>query len=298
MRGTPAAEAAIDVSLVASLLKDQFPHLANLQLQPIGNGWDNVVMRLGPELLVRLPRRRAAVPLVEHEQRWLPQLARRLPIAVPSPLHAGRPSTAFPWPWSISPWLPGQTADVASPDAGEAVALGRFLAALHQPAPTDAPCNPVRGVPLSLRAAAVKERIGRLQVRSALPRHVLSHAQDVWLRGLLAGPSRGAARWLHGDLHPGNVLTAQGRITGIIDWGDLCGGDVATDLAAFWMLFDARAIQQGLAAYARADAATIARAKGWAVFFGVTLLDAGLSDAPKHAAVGKRTLMRLAAASP
>jgi aminoglycoside phosphotransferase (APT) family kinase protein len=42
--------------------------------------------------------------------------------------------------------------------------------------------------------------------------------------------------WLHGDLHPRNVLVEQGAITGIIDWGDITAGDAATDLAALWML--------------------------------------------------------------
>ena len=33
------------------------------------------MMQLGNELAVRLPRRELAVPLIEHEQRWLPELS-------------------------------------------------------------------------------------------------------------------------------------------------------------------------------------------------------------------------------
>jgi aminoglycoside phosphotransferase (APT) family kinase protein len=35
---------------------------------------------------------------------------------------------------------------------------------------------------------------------------------------------------LHGDLHPANVLTADGTICGVIDFGDLFAGDPACDL--------------------------------------------------------------------
>ena len=36
-----------------------------------------------------------------------------------------------------------------------------------------------------------------------------------------------------------------------------------------------------------------ARAKGWAVFFGVILLDTGLVNSPRHAKVGERILTRV-----
>ena len=101
--------------------------------------------------------------------------------------------------------------------------------------------------------------------------------------------------WLHGDLHPRNVLVEHGAITGIIDWGDITAGDCATDLAAIWMLFvDPDARQEALVAYADLSDATRQRAKGWAVLFGVMLLDSGLIDNPRNAAIGARTLRRVA----
>ena len=114
MTGTPAAEVRIDTALVGSLIRDQFPQYSELRLTPIGQGWDNVTMRLGSDLLVRLPRRTVAVPLIEHEQRWLRELSPGLPIAIPVPIHAGRPGCGYPWPWSIAPWLPGEAADLAA----------------------------------------------------------------------------------------------------------------------------------------------------------------------------------------
>jgi len=288
--GTPAAEIDIDLGLVKTLIENQFPQYAGRRLRPIGSGWDNHMIRLGDDLLVRLPRRTIAAELSTHEHQWLPKLAPRLPIAVPAPIHVGRPHGRYPWPWSIVPWLPGKTADQEAPLPGEAARLAEFLAALHQPAPVDAPSNPVRGVPLASRADAVDERIERLRQKTGL---ITPRLMAIWRAALNASP--GATRqWLHGDLHPLNVIVQQGRITGIIDWGDLTGGDPATDLAALWMLFDASDRDSALAAYGGIDPELEARAKGWAMLFGTVLLDTGLQDHPRHAAVGAQTLRRLA----
>ncbi|MGL6339740.1 MAG: phosphotransferase, partial [Waterburya sp.] len=102
------------------------------------------------------------------------------------------------------------------------------------------------------------------------------------------------ATWLHGDLHPRNILVENGTITGIIDWGDITSGDLATDLASIWMIFSERNIrQQALAEYQNISHATLQRAKGWAILFGTVLLDTGLVDNPQHAVIGERTLSNI-----
>lgn len=290
MLGIPAAEVHVDLALVAALIREQFPQYAGRPLQHLASGWDNVIVRLGPDLLVRLPRRKVAVSLIEHEQRWLPVLAPRLPMPVPVPIHAGRPSPRFPWPWSITRWIPGESADVSGLHGDEALRLAAFLKALHQPAPDEAPNNPVRGLPLATRAAAVAERMVRLEQTTE---RVSAGVVAAW-REALEAPLATERHWLHGDLHPQNVLADEGCIVGVIDWGDLCGGDIATDLAALWMLFDRADRQKALAAYGDADEATLARAKGWAVFFGVVLLETGLVDDERQAKVGAATLGRIA----
>ena len=115
---------------------------------------------------------------------------------------------------------------------------------------------------------------------------------ETWRTALNASPCA-TRQWLHGDLHPLNIIVRRGRITGIIDWGDLTGGDPATDLAAIWMLFGASARDSALAAYGGIDPELEARAKGWAVLFGAVLLDSGMADHPRHAAVGAQTLRRV-----
>lgn len=291
--GSPEAEHPIDEPLVRALLRDQHPDLAPLPLHLLDAGWDNVTYRLGDELAVRLPRRQQAENLLRHEQIWLPRLQPHLPLAVPVPLRRGLPGCGFPWPWSILPWMPGRTADLEPPDPQQARPWADFLRALHRPGPPDGPSNPLRGVPLSQRAAKVETRLERLgKISPAVTPRVLT----VWQQALVA-PASDDPRWLHGDLHPRNILVRRGRLSGVIDWGDVTTGDVATDLASFWLLFDDPQVRVAGLSHYGADAPQIARAKGWAVLFGTVLLETGLTDHPRHAAIGQATLRRLGSMS-
>ncbi len=294
MAGTPAAEVEVDAALAQALLQEQHPNLAHLPCVPVEAGWDNVMVRLGDAFCLRFPRREAAAVLIAHEQAWLPTLAEKLPLQIPVPLWTGVPGCGYPWRWSIVPWLAGEAADLSSPLSAAAARLGEFLQALHIQAPAGAPINPVRGVPLQKRAPQVEERMRRLESRTPL----LTPAMWRMWRAALAASMDVAPTWIHGDLHPRNVLVEDGQLSGIIDWGDIATGDRATDLAAIWMLFeDPQARRQAFSAYGTVSHNTYMRAKGWAIGFGVTLLDTGLEDDPRHAAIGEQTLQRVAAGS-
>jgi aminoglycoside phosphotransferase (APT) family kinase protein len=286
---TPAADIAVDATLVQTLLRLQHPDLARLELRTVGTGWDNAMFRLGSSLAVRVPRRASAAALLVKEQRWLPTLAAQLPIPVPQPVRLGIPSTAFPWHWSVLSWIEGDPADQRPIAPTEAGRLAEFLRALHRPAPDDAPSSEVRGVPLERRAAVVEQRLSRLMgILPALDDAVLR----IWHEAL-AAPAADTRVWVHGDLHAQNVLVRNGAIAGIIDWGDITAGDPATDLAGVWMLLgDTAARNEALSRYA-ASADEIVRAKGWAVLFASLLLEHGLIDNPRHVTMALSTLRRL-----
>lgn len=287
---TPDADVAIDTALVRALLRAQVPDDADLDLELVANGWDNVTYRLGDTAAVRLPRRAAAAQLIRHEQRCLPELAEALPLEVPVPRYAGHPEAGYPWHWSVVPWIAGEPADRQPPDAGEAAQLGRFLRALHTAAPADAPRNPYRGVPLAGRAEGFEPRIRRL-ASSGVDTAVLEAA---WAAAVEAPPWTAAPRWLHGDLHPRNVLVRGGTLCAVIDWGDVTAGDPATDLAAAWLLFDVPAHGVLREAYGDDDPALWRRAAGWAALFGAIFLEVGAED-ERFLEVGRRTTARLAA---
>lgn len=284
---TPGAEWSIDAVLVETLVRQQHPDWM-APVTEVGSGWDNAMFRLGTEWAVRLPRRQLAVALVEKEQLWLPILAPQLPLPVPVPVRCGVPSEAFPRPWTIQPWLAGQPADLAPPHPNQAPILAGFWKALHQSAPADAPYNPFRGVPLADRAEAHQTRVRRLADHGVTLDSLLV---PLWEQALEA-PVDVEPTWVHGDLHPRNLLVEGGRLSGVVDWGDLTVGDRAVDLASAWMVLPTPEAQRAaLAVYGEVSSATLRRALGWALVFGVLFLDAG---DPETEALGRTILSRVA----
>ena len=216
----PPAEIHVDEALLRGLLRAQHPDLSELQLIAVGHGWDNTIFRLGDELALRLPRRKLAAPLIENEQRWLPVLARRLNLSVPEPVRVGVPGAGFPWAWSVVPWLDGQPSTLTGPSENYARPLAEFLSALHGPAPADAPENPFRGVPLSRIEARCEQRLQRLNQQGRLSLDLSPRLQALLRRTMAQASKADTPRtWIHGDLHPDNILVANQRLTAVIDWG-------------------------------------------------------------------------------
>ncbi|MDQ4068087.1 MAG: phosphotransferase [Actinomycetota bacterium] len=99
-------------AVVARLAAEQFHRWAGLPVIPLSPA-DNATYRLGRDLVARLPSADRDVAQVEKEHRWLPVLAGHLPLPIPHPVAMGRPSGAFPRPWSIYRWIDGDPASVA-----------------------------------------------------------------------------------------------------------------------------------------------------------------------------------------
>jgi aminoglycoside phosphotransferase (APT) family kinase protein len=189
-----------------------------------------------------------------------------MPVAVPAPVAVGEPYDGYPWPWSIVPWFDGRVAASAMQVERDAIArdLAAALRALHVPAPSDAPFNPVRGVPLADREAAVAARSDGMPALERARREGL--AAPVWPH---------APVWVHGDVHPGNVVLDDSGIQALIDFGDMCAGDPACDLAIAWLGFSSAGraeFQTALGDYA--DPHLWTRARAWAAVFAGILADA------------------------
>lgn len=265
------AELRFETGLIRALLREQHPDFADLELREVNGGWDNQMWRLGEELAVRLPRTDRAPALLENEQQWLPRLADRLPLPTPTAVRVGQPSRLFGHTWTIVRWVDGTPADQEPITRIEAAdTLAKFLGALHQPAPADAPTNPGRGIPLAQFADESDEWFDVIADHPDA-----ASARKLWDQALAAPAWAGPPLWLHGDLHPANVVVADGMLAGVVDFGELCAGDPATDLAAAWILLPANTATRFFRTYARADEATIARARGWAILRAIGLIDIG-----------------------
>jgi aminoglycoside phosphotransferase (APT) family kinase protein len=285
-RDMPVAEIDVTVDLVRRLLAEQHPDLGGLPLRIVANGWDNVVVRAGDDLAVRMPRRAAAAALVEHEQRWLPELAPRLPLPIPAPVRIGRPGLGYPWSWSVVPWFAGAVAaDVPLRDAArEARRLGAFVAALHVEAPSAVPRNPVRAHPVADLDERVAANLDLLSARLDADR-----SRRRWRELRRAPEWDGPPVWVHGDLHTANLIVADGTLSAVVDFGDIARGDPAVDLAVAWMLFDRVGRAELRRAAGAVDDATWARAQAWALHFALLYLLHSADD-PRFARMGTALL--------
>lgn len=259
-------EVQTDAALVRRLLAGQLPRWADLPIERVASsGTDNAIYRLGADMAVRLPRIHWATGQIEKDQRWLPQLASHLPLAIHAPLAVGEPAEGYPWRWAVYPWLDGENPDPGRlHDLNTAAAdLARFIRALQQidvsGGPPAGKHNFNRGVPLAERDQGVRTAIAALDdtVDTA-------SVTAAWEAALRAPVWDGPPVWLHGDLTAGNLLARGGRLSAVIDFGCLGVGDPAADLIPAWNLFsgESRArFRQEMAV----DDATWARGRGCAL---------------------------------
>ncbi|MCE7008177.1 aminoglycoside phosphotransferase family protein [Kibdelosporangium philippinense] len=267
---------AIDAALARRLVDTQFPQWANLPLlQHTQAGSDHVIYRLGDELSVRLPRHSDAIKQAKKEAEWLPQLAPHLPLAIPTLVEVGEADFGYPWPWAVSRWLDGEvaTVDALSNSHEAAAALAEFLTALHRF--DGKPTEDLTGQPLAARDTETRSAITK--VGDAFDTAAMTELWDA----VLAAPEWDRAPvWFHGDFHTGNLLTTNGRLSAVIDFGELGVGDPACDLIIAFTLMSAETRATFRTAL-DVDDATWTRGRGWA-------LATGLNAYTYYAAVNPR----------
>ncbi|GAB3458023.1 aminoglycoside phosphotransferase family protein [Streptomonospora sediminis] len=263
------AEIEITAEVVHGLLQEQHPDLAGPAIREVAGGWDNRQWRLGDGLAVRIPRTERAPDLQRKERRWLPVLAPRLPLPVPVPVRIGEPSARFPKPWTIVTWVPGEPLDRASISSGDhaADALAGFLRALHVEAPPEAPAASDRGAHPRQYTDGFDHFF-----HDVVPGGIADGVRAVWDDAVAAAEWGGPPVWVHGDLHPANVIVSDGTLAGVIDFGDMFAGDPAWDLAAAWVVLPAGGAARFFGEYTQVDEATIRRARGLAALKSLFLM--------------------------
>ena len=287
-----ADEVPIDVELVKRLIASQFPDWRQMNLRPIPyTGTDNAIFRLGEEMVLRLPRIHWAAKQPETENQWLPLLAPHLPLSIPKPLRLGASEFGYPWKWSVHQWLQGQnalTVPVNSPKEA-ALTLARFVSAMHRFDNTQENALPdgARGVPLQERdsetRAVIPSLTGQIDVETAT---------SAWEDALAAPPWNGPPVCLHGDLAPGNLLVSQGRLSAVIDFGELAIGDPACDLMIAWNYLDPSSRKVFRNALDVDDAAW-RRGRGWALSVALIALPYYLESNPVIVSASRRTISQV-----
>ncbi|MEW1913776.1 aminoglycoside phosphotransferase family protein [Kitasatospora sp. NPDC085895] len=264
------SEIEISEDLVRDLLRDQDPDLAELPIREVAGGWGNQMWRLGDELAVRMQRMDTCPDFQLKERRWLPVLASRLPLPIPTPVRSGAPSERFPKIWTVMTWVEGTPLDHGSITCGDHAAdmLAAFLKALHVEAPADAPDASDRGGHPKEYTDGFEHFLRAMDLGGFAEDDI----RAVWEDAVAAPEWEGPRVWAHGDLHPANVVVADGTLAGVVDFGALFAGDPAWDLAAAWVLLPAGCAARFFNSYAQADEGAIRRARGLAAMKSLFLM--------------------------
>ncbi|GAA4974240.1 aminoglycoside phosphotransferase family protein [Actinoplanes utahensis] len=265
-------EITIGEAGVRQLLEQQCPQWAALPLTPAGAGTENTMYRLGETLLVRLPRTTEKAGALRKETRWLPRLADRLPLRIPSPVYAGSPAGSYPADWAVFTWIDGAEAgpDTVGDWAAFGTDLAGFVRELHRielgAVRQGGDLSWYRGGELRPCDAWVTRDLAAS--RPLIGDEQVDGLEEIWRAGLaLPSPDRPHV-WLHGDLKPTNLLVKDGRLTAVIDFGALSVGLPDAEHATIWDL--PAGAREAYRKELDLDEVTWRRARAWAVAVAVS----------------------------
>ena len=279
----------IDIDLVRNLIATQFPQWRDLPITPVEpGGVDNRTFRLGQGLTVRVPSATGYAPQVDKEHQWLPFLAAKLPLAIPIPVAKGMPALGYPFNWSVYGWLEGETARPGGINdlSSFAVKLADFLHALQT---IDSTGGPLAGAHSFYRGAslAIYEAETLTAIETLAGQIDVDRSRAVW-EAARAATWHGPPVWFHGDVAADNLVTKNGNLAAVIDFGCSGVGDPACDLTIAWTLFSGES-RKAFRSAVSADAATWARARGWALWKALITLAKG-DTSPVAAAAACRVI--------
>jgi aminoglycoside phosphotransferase (APT) family kinase protein len=187
-------------------------------LESIDDGYDFRVVVADERWVFRFPRRPGVVAALETEVALLPLIAPALPVHVPHfELVSRNP------PFVVYALIDGDPLGDEDPAGVRA-----FLRALHAIPLEQLPLEPTDWVAAYREQCAEFERV----VSPSLPAGLRAQARDLFAEAdTLTGftPSL-----VHADLGPEHLRVRDGRLSGVIDWGDARIGDPAVDYA--WLL--------------------------------------------------------------
>lgn len=230
----------IDAGTAARLVAGLLPERRGETVRPLRtSATTSHLFLVGTDLVAKFPMRRTdatdARAALEADHRAMEDFARHCPFPAPRPVAIAAPCEAFPMPWSVQTWVPGEVASPVGVHASPAFArdLAGLIAALRS---ADTRGRTFTGSGRGGRLTDHDDWVALCLVRSEdlLPVPELTERWSRW-RTLERLPDDVMS---HGDLIPANLLSDGRHLTGVLDTGGFSAADPALDLVAAWHLLD------------------------------------------------------------
>lgn len=240
------ADIEVTEPLLKNCLLEQFPELTPItEIKYIGEGWDNKVFLVNKTFVFRMPKRKAAVSLIENENIILKNLPSFTGITVPVLKYIGQPTPLYPYPfqgYKVISGLSGHQANLSEDERTLSITtLARFLKQLHSIDETKAQAMGIKPQGLGSRSnvehviAVLEERIAKIKERDICTVHTEILNEEILFAKKLTLLDRPCM--LHGDLDCRHLIFNGKNLTGIIDWGDTDISNPAIDLGIVWSFY-------------------------------------------------------------
>lgn len=236
-------------------IQAELPQLTVRSTQCIGEGWTAVAYRVNDDLVFKFPKRREEWKELEREIAFLAYARPLLPLPVAEHMYQVRESTGAPFGYAVYRYIPGDGVDQGTLSAPARTALARtlaeFLRVLHdmKPGPTAAILPREDPYRVAMESSRDAERIAAelsAAERRALFEIFRSHVDE-------PQTTVSRSRILHADFSADHVLCAGQRVTGIIDWGDVCLGDADYDFGYLYEDFGETFVREMARHYGHPD---------------------------------------------
>ncbi|CAM3788335.1 phosphotransferase [Alkalicoccus chagannorensis] len=253
-----------------------FPELGPLEVRTAGTGFDTFVFQVNEQYVFRFPRQEKGKWAMENENRILHRLWEegvQLPFDVPQPqFYAPGEDGAFPFVGFS--YVPGhELAEEKNVDllGFHTEALAEMMKQLHTIELDDSwqlPEDELLRLSSKKRRPMLLEYLDELkEVCDPRTRELL----EMYLYHIPEWENPPSSVLVHGDLHPKNLIAREGRLSGVIDWGDAHYGHPASDLALVFQALPAAEHDRFFERYGAIDEETKQLAVFKAVFVSTAL---------------------------
>jgi aminoglycoside phosphotransferase (APT) family kinase protein len=256
----------VNLNLAQRILEaSQFSH-KHLPLRSVETqGHDHRTFRCGDNYSMRIPSAKRYAAQINKEATWCAYLASRISVAIPKPIHYEAASKVLNRPWIMHTWIEGEAATRESITDLEAFIddLALFITELQS---IDVADGPKPGAHNFYRGAHPayyhKEVVEALQTLKDDPHH--NDYDRIWSAALRC-PLNEHPVWIHGDLEISNLLTKDGNLQAVIDFGNMAIGDPACDYVMAWTFMN-RMERTRFFNQVKLDEAMHCKAQGWALW--------------------------------